>query len=135
MREARSAGRRSNPADRHARLCRARDDKQPKRTTTEQHACLNATSIPVTTADTLLHPMHPLVRSGLFAFCVLTAPAVFTAETKPPPPPIESGPAVKVSIAGNYAGMWKGSGESAGKLRLKLKQDGESWTGEATFTF
>lgn len=44
--------------------------------------------------------------------------------------------ATSATLAGKYAGTWKGPEESGGTLRIALKQEaGGQWTSEASFTF
>ena len=70
----------------------------------------------------------PAIR---FAVLVgLAVPAGFANEKTIP---IQT-PAAQGSLAGNYKGTW-GNGTDSGQLRLKLAQDGGSWTAVCTFTY
>src|SRR4051812_10500616 len=60
---------------------------------------------------------------------------VFAAETASSVPSKSDDSASSKSVAGDFAGTWKGAGDSGGKLRLKLKPAGAEWAGEASFTF
>lgn len=60
----------------------------------------------------------------------LAVPAGFANEKTIP---IQT-PAAPISLAGSYKGTW-GNGTDSGQLRLKLAQDGGSWTAVCTFTF
>jgi hypothetical protein len=69
---------------------------------------------------------------ALFAFGSCLQAAV---ETKSSPAPTATKVA-KPSVAGTYAGKWKGPEDSGGELRVTLKADGNaSWTAEAMFTY
>jgi hypothetical protein len=72
--------------------------------------------------------MRTPFHAALFVFAACVAPIAVAAEEK-------TSPAAKTSLAGSFAGTWQGSGESGGKLQMKLKPDGAGWTAEASFTF
>jgi hypothetical protein len=74
--------------------------------------------------------MKNLIRVVVLVLSLSGVPALQSAEKKEAPTT-----ASEPSVAGQYVGTWNGSGDRSGKLRLKLKQDGATWTAEASFTF
>ena len=67
----------------------------------------------------------------LVALSLPVSPALRAADSQP-----KSSPApAPSSLAGNYVGEWKATGDSTGELRIKLKQEGTTWAAEALFTF
>lgn len=72
-----------------------------------------------------------MLRATLFALLLCNPPVLWAADAKAKSPPA----ATTSSLVGDYNGEWKGTGDSSGELRIKLKRDGASWTAEAVFTF
>jgi hypothetical protein len=67
-------------------------------------------------------------------FLSLCACALLPAADNAAPPPAAA--AAPASLAGHYAGTWKGPDATGGALRLALKRDAAgAWTAEAAFTF
>src|SRR5688500_2111187 len=78
--------------------------------------------------------MKYLHHATLLAILFCIFPVLRAADTKAKSPPAATAAAAS-SVAGEYSGEWKASGDATGELRIKLKQDGASWTGEAVCTF
>ncbi len=78
--------------------------------------------------------MKNLPHATLLAilFCIL--PVLRAADTKAKSPPATTAASAN-PLVGEYRGEWKGTGDTSGELRIKLKQDGTSWAAEAVFTF
>ncbi len=78
--------------------------------------------------------MKRLLPSTLLALNLLLLPSLSAAETKSAPPSAGKSSA-KPTIAGEYSGNYKGSNETTGALRIKIKADGADWIAESMFTF
>ncbi len=76
-----------------------------------------------------------LLSPSLWLICsVVVSPLGIAAESKPAAPAASAEAAKAPSVAGSFAGTWKG-GDAGGKLRIKFTRDGEKWSAEAGFTF
>lgn len=78
-----------------------------------------------------MKPQHGCV---FLAVWLSAAPAMVRAQSNVPRLP-RAPLAVEAVSAGEYVGSWKGEGDAAGKLRLKLKRDNGGWAAEAWFTY
>jgi hypothetical protein len=76
--------------------------------------------------------MKTLLRFAVFVLAV-SAPALVGADA---PPPVAASPSSSdaPSVAGDFTGTWRNDTDG-GKVRLSLKQNGATWTAEASFTF
>jgi hypothetical protein len=58
----------------------------------------------------------------------------FSADLQPPTK-AAAAPAAPLLQAGSYAGSWKSTSDSSGRLQIKLKRDGGEWLAQASFTY
>lgn len=76
----------------------------------------------------------PVCVATLVFTALVASPTTSLAASTPASPSGTPSATPAVSLAGEYTGKWQSHGDSSGSLRLKLKQDGETWTAEASFT-
>ena len=77
--------------------------------------------------------MKTLPRFLVFVLAIFASQLV-AAEVQPPAPSDNPSRSDKPSIAGDFVGTWR-TDTDTGKLRLSIKQNGETWSAETSFTF
>ena len=75
--------------------------------------------------------MKLLLRATCLALLLCTLPVLRAADPKAKASPAASA----ASLAGDYKGEWKSTEDASGELRIKLRQEGSTWTAQAVFTF
>lgn len=77
--------------------------------------------------------LQPFVATLAFT-ASLSLSSLSAAPSATAPLPLAPVATAATPLSGAYAGKWRGHDDASGTLKLTLKQDGTTWTAEASFT-